>query len=69
MAKPSKGMQELLAASGYQQLRLLGGLVCGLKQFPFTTALVVGLDGVGYQYRYCYEHGADAQAALRAWDG
>jgi len=31
--------------------------------------VVVGLDAVGYQRRYCYEHAADARAALMAWDG
>ncbi|MBU7572548.1 MAG: hypothetical protein KAF64_04270 [Hydrogenophaga sp.] len=40
-----------------------------MKQFNYTTAVVVGLDDVGYQRRYCYEHRADAQAALSAWDG
>ncbi|MCY1224458.1 hypothetical protein D9M72_366160 [compost metagenome] len=43
--------------------------MCAVKQFNYTTAVVVGLDDVGYQRRYCYEHRADAQAALAAWDG
>lgn len=59
----------LLSASGYTDIRILGGKVCAVKQFNYTTAVVVGLDPVGYQRRYCYEHRTDAQAALAAWDG
>ncbi|WP_285412941.1 hypothetical protein [Variovorax sp. efr-133-TYG-130] len=40
-----------------------------MKQFNYTTAVVVGIDDLGYQRRYCYEHRADAQAALAAWNG
>lgn len=56
-------------ASGYTDICVLLGEVCAVKQFNFTTAVVVGLDDVGYQRRYCYEHRADAQAALAVWDG
>jgi hypothetical protein len=58
-----------LLRSGYTDLRALQGQVCAVKQFNFTTAVVVGLDDVGYQRRYCYEHRADAEAALATWDG
>lgn len=60
---------EVLGASGYTDICVLQGQVCAVKQFNFTTAVVVGLSDVGYQRRYCYEHQADAQAALAAWDG
>ncbi|MDP9882409.1 hypothetical protein J2W25_006749 [Variovorax boronicumulans] len=40
-----------------------------MKQFNFTTAVVVGLDDVGYERRFFYEHRADAQSALVDWDG
>jgi len=59
----------VLAASGYTHICVLQDQVCAVKQFNFTTAVVVGLDDVGYQRRYCYEYQADAQAALVAWDG
>jgi hypothetical protein len=60
---------EVLSASGYTDVRALNGKVCAVKQFNYTTAVVVGLDPIGYQRRYCYEHRADAQAALAAWNG
>lgn len=62
-------LSEALLRSGYTDLRVLQGQVCAVKQFNFTTAVVVGLDDVGYQRRYCYEHRVDAEAALVAWDG
>lgn len=39
-----------------------------LPQF-YTTALCVGLDAFGYQYRYCYETYNNAIIALFRWDG
>lgn len=60
---------EMLSSSGYTEIRSLNDQLCAVKQFNYTTALVVGLDDVGYQRRYCYEHRADAQAALLGWDG
>lgn len=65
----SPNFVEMLSTSGYTEIRSLKDQLCAVKQFNFTTALVVGLDGLGYQRRYCYEHRADAQAALLAWDG
>lgn len=58
-----------LTGDGFTDLRRLMGQTCAVKKFNFTTALVVGLDGLSYQRRYCYEHRADAQTALQAWDG
>ena len=58
-----------LEAGGYDELRTIGDVICGIRRFNYTTAIVVGLDDVGYERRYCYEHKDDAQAAVRAWDG
>lgn len=60
---------DMLLKSGYTDLCVRDSQVCAVKRFNFTTAVVVGLDDVGYQRRYCYEHREDAQAALSAWDG
>jgi len=40
-----------------------------LKNPTGVGCVVVGLDDVGYQRRYCYEHQLAARAALLAWDG
>jgi hypothetical protein len=60
---------QVLHVDGYSDVRAVGREVCAIKQFNYTTALVVGLDPIGYARRYCYEHAADARAALQAWDG
>ena len=65
----SPALVEMLSSNGYTEIRLLNGQLCAVKQFNYTTALVVGLDDVGYERRYCYEHRADALSALLAWDG
>jgi hypothetical protein len=60
-------LAEMLGGSGYTDFCMRLEQVCAVKQFNFTTAVVVGLDEVGYQRRYCFEHLVDAQSALAAW--
>jgi hypothetical protein len=60
---------EALLASGYTDICMRRGQICAVKQFNFTTAAVVGHDAIGYLRRYCYEHRAEAQAALATWAG
>lgn len=63
-------LHAILDRDGYENLREFpDGVIAGISQMMFTTALVVGLDEAGYQRRYCYERKADAVAALDAWDG
>lgn len=58
-----------LRSRGITEVREIQNQVCGLQRFTFTTAVVVGITDQVYQRRYCYEHQADAQAALAAWNG
>lgn len=60
---------EMLAQNGYTHVRQLGGRWVGLLRFNFTVGLVVGLDGGGYERRYCFEFAEDASQALEAWNG
>jgi hypothetical protein len=60
---------DALRAEGFSDLCVRAGLLCAVKDFNFTTAIVVGMDPVGYQRRYCFEHAQDARHALAAWDG
>jgi hypothetical protein len=54
----------------YMLLREVPGIgLCGIKPMMFTYSLVVRLDEMGYQWRYCYEYAADAVAAIKQWDG
>ncbi|PZQ77861.1 MAG: hypothetical protein DI563_02150 [Variovorax paradoxus] len=59
----------LLEAQGYRQVVVRNCQVCAVKDFVFTTALLVGIDPIGYSLRYCYEHAGEAEAALAEWDG
>lgn len=58
-----------LAADGYTDICEREGQLCGIRRFNFTSAVVVGVDPVGYRRRYCYEHAHEARQALAAWDG
>jgi hypothetical protein len=58
-----------LRAQGFSDIVMRQGQICALKDFVFTTGLMVGLDPIGYRLRYCYEHAHEARAALAAWDG
>lgn len=65
----SASARALLESQGYRHVTLRNGRVCAVKDLVFTTALLVGIDPIGYSLRYCYEHADEAEAALAAWDG
>jgi hypothetical protein len=48
---------------------MLGDVLCAIKDFNFTTAVVFDLRDRGYERRYCFEHRADATASLGGWNG
>ena len=59
-----------LASQGIASFAACGSRgLCGLKRFQFTWGLLVNLQPLGYDLRYCYENEADARAALASWDG
>ncbi len=64
-----QAMLEAFTALGYSDIQLVGGQVCALRGFNFTTGLLVHLTEWGYDRRYCYELREDARAALLTWDG
>lgn len=62
--------EEEIQALGYSYPRRLpDGRWCGIQPMLYTGGLFVGLDAVGYAYRYCYETVAEAALALAIWDG
>lgn len=67
MTNPESSLYEEM---GYKNLCSKGSAgLCGTRDFLFTSAVVVGLTQVDYRGRYCFETGAEATAALSAWDG
>jgi hypothetical protein len=60
----------LLDQEGYRNLKKMpSGEWAGIKNMLFTTALVVGLDMIGYRTRFCFETTRAAEASLAKWDG
>jgi hypothetical protein len=59
----------LMDECGYVKLRHINGKLCGVTPFIFTWGFAVGLDGTGYEYRYCFEWLNDALSALDKFDG
>jgi hypothetical protein len=54
----------------YDLTRQVPGVgLCGVQPQIYTVALMVGLDEMGYRYRYCYPTYMDATLALHTWDG
>lgn len=62
-------LEEPLQGEGYRLVTLKGDQVCGISQFIFTWAIVVGLDETGYSHRYCYGTLLEALGAYNDWDG
>lgn len=60
---------EQLEDQGYTNITFIGGKCYAIFRFIFTTGLVVGIDSVGYESRYCYHSHIDAVKALDEWDG
>jgi hypothetical protein len=61
---------QALQAQGYEAMRVCGASgLCAIKQFNFTWGVVVGMDPLSHDRRYCYERRDEAVEALAAWDG
>lgn len=64
------GLQTDLERDGYYNLREIEGRgICGNRKFMFTTAILFGLDEVGYRGRWCYGTSTEAEVALEHWSG
>jgi hypothetical protein len=59
-----------LKSEGYSEIKEIPGKgICGLRDFIFTTGLMIGMTEVGYYGRYCYSTESEALEALNTWDG
>ncbi len=49
----------------YTHMKHISGKgMCGIQRLLFTTGLVVGIDNIGYEGRYCYNTHNEAVKAL-----
>jgi len=63
-------LTQALLDEGYRCVkRLDGGIYAGVFPQLYTCGLFVGLTRGGWERRYCYENTADAEKALREWNG
>lgn len=64
----TKEFEEFLKKDGYSGIKEITHngqkLVCGLQRFAFTYGLVIGLNEIGYDYRYCFPNVVDAILVL-----
>ena len=59
-----------LKSEGYSEIKEVPGKgICGLRDFIFTTGLVIDMDENQYYGRYCYPSHEDALKALNEWNG
>ena len=65
-------LKEHLKENGYSHFREIPGRgLCGILVFMYTTAIVYGINEIGYTGRYCYPHENVKELALayQIWDG
>lgn len=57
----------VMAINGYYAARMITGVPVALHDYFTTTGLVVGLNAIGYERRYCYKTQEEAVAALSSY--
>jgi hypothetical protein len=63
-------LKAYLETEGYSEIKEIPGKgICGLKDFIFTTGLIIGMTEIGYLGRYCYPSESEALDALNKWNG
>ena len=61
---------EFLKEEGYYDFRKVPNRgICSLRDFLFTTGIIIGLDEDSYLGRYCYSNQSEASEELKNWDG
>jgi hypothetical protein len=61
---------EYLKTQGYYQFRKVPNRgICSLRNFLFTTGIIIGLDVDSYFGRYCYSNQSEASEELKNWNG
>jgi hypothetical protein len=61
---------EYLKIEGYYQFKKVPNHgICSLRDFAFTTGIIIGLTDYYYYGRYCYPNKQEASNSLKEWDG
>lgn len=68
----TENLIKFFETEGYYNVKFIEGRgFCGMQRFIFTTAIVEGLDEIGYKGRWCYPHELVKECAIayELWDG
>jgi hypothetical protein len=61
---------QYLQTEGYYEFRKVPNHgICSLRDFLFTTGIIIGLTNDSYFGRYCYSNKQEASEQLKNWDG
>lgn len=61
-------LEMFLKANGYTHLKETPHGIIGILPFMFTHGLVVGMDEIGYECRYCYHTLLECLGAYKDWE-
>lgn len=61
------GLLGMLACEGYENFKVVNGLLCANLDYLTTCGIVCDLHTNGYEHRYCYQDRNEANTALLAW--
>lgn len=64
---PSTEAPDWFTGWGFENPRMVAGVLCATQDYIATRAVVVGCHPQGFERRYCYENRAQAFAALAAY--
>ena len=65
---PNANIQDA-TENGYENIRVIDGVVCGTFRFIYTVGVCYGIDDVGYSGRFCFDNQLSAKLFLKEWDG
>jgi hypothetical protein len=68
--KEELNLIQYLQTEGYYEFRKVPNHgICALRNFIFTTGIIIGLNPNSYYGRYCYPYQHEASNSLKEWDG
>ena len=62
-------MKEILESYGYEEIRCIDGIWCGLMRFLYTVGVCHGMDEHSIKGRFCFDTYQNASLFLKDWDG
>lgn len=64
----TKEQKEIILKNEFYMPKIIDGQLCALHRYFATVGLVVNIDYIGMERRYCYEFEHDAIDAMRVYE-